>query len=232
MVEGIGRCRQVAAINRRTPGGVGDDGAIAKKLGHQLDIWSFTAAGAGAGEFKQRLQELDILDLPKGELLAIEFRQAKKEFPVLCFALSNRRLWNHIQRFVAGVSLALCRAYIHAKSTTGAVFRRNLERVLHTSQVFPARGCGKERIRSADELLIVIDLGADDGMRANQHALAALNAQFLVPLRNFQRNISLFPLRGAGRESAIYGQLAHRQKIAIALDDRPKYITHKFGSLR
>ena len=50
--------RQVAAVDRRAAGGIGDQHAVAEELGHQLDVGSFAAAGAGAGEFEERLQEL------------------------------------------------------------------------------------------------------------------------------------------------------------------------------
>ena len=42
---------------------------------------------------------------------------------------------------------------------------------------------------------LVVHLGADHRVRAHQHALAALNAEFLVPHRNHLGNIALLPLR-------------------------------------
>ena len=59
---GIGRCRQVAAVDRRTAGGVGDQGAVAEQLAEQFDIGGFAAAGTGAAELEQRRNKLAAFD--------------------------------------------------------------------------------------------------------------------------------------------------------------------------
>jgi hypothetical protein len=48
---------QVAAVDGGAAGGVGDHGAVAEQLAEQLDVGRFAAAGAGAGELKQRLEQ-------------------------------------------------------------------------------------------------------------------------------------------------------------------------------
>ena len=53
---------QVAAVDRRAAGGIGDHDAVAEQLAEQLDIRGLAAAGAGPGELKQGLQQLRILD--------------------------------------------------------------------------------------------------------------------------------------------------------------------------
>ena len=58
----VGRGGQVAAVDRRAAGGVGDHHAVAEELRQQLDVGRLAAAGAGAGELEQRLQELRALD--------------------------------------------------------------------------------------------------------------------------------------------------------------------------
>ena len=50
-----------SALRAIPPGQPTTYGALAKQLRKQLDIGRLTAAGAGAGELKQRLQELRIL---------------------------------------------------------------------------------------------------------------------------------------------------------------------------
>ena len=62
LIRGIGSGGQVAAVNRSTPGGVGDDHAIAKQLGGKFNVWGLAAARASAGELEQRLKQLRILD--------------------------------------------------------------------------------------------------------------------------------------------------------------------------
>ena len=52
------RRRQVAAVDRRAAGRVGDDDPVAEELGEQLEVGRLAAAGAGAGELEQRLQQL------------------------------------------------------------------------------------------------------------------------------------------------------------------------------
>ena len=51
---GVGRGRQVAAVNRGAAGGVGDHHAVAEQLREHLDVRRFAAAGARAGELEQR----------------------------------------------------------------------------------------------------------------------------------------------------------------------------------
>ncbi len=87
-VLGVRRGGQVAAVDRRAARGVGDIQPVAEQLGQQLDVSRFAAARAGAGELKQRLQQLQILHLRVRELGAIHLRQAKEELPVL--ALGSR----------------------------------------------------------------------------------------------------------------------------------------------
>ena len=58
---GIGRPRrrrQVAAVDRRAAGRVRDHQPVAEELREQLDVGRLAAAGAGAGELEQRLEEL------------------------------------------------------------------------------------------------------------------------------------------------------------------------------
>ena len=78
-VFGPRRDRQVAAVNRRTAGGVGDLRAIAEQLAEQFQVWRLTAATAGAGELEQRLQELHAADVGEIDAGAIVDRQRFEE---------------------------------------------------------------------------------------------------------------------------------------------------------
>src|ERR1051325_9803610 len=53
-VHRVWRSRQVAAVDGGAASSVGYDRAVAKQLGHQLDVGSLTTTRTGAGEFKQR----------------------------------------------------------------------------------------------------------------------------------------------------------------------------------
>ncbi len=68
------------------------------------------------------------------------------------------------------------------------------------------------KVAGALQERLVINFAADHGVRANQHAFAALNADLRIPNRDFSGQISLFVLGCAGWESAIVRKRAHRHR--------------------
>ena len=62
-----GRRREVAAVDRRAAGGVGDDQPVADELGEQLEVRRLATAGTGARELEQRLEQLGTLDRGRRE---------------------------------------------------------------------------------------------------------------------------------------------------------------------
>jgi hypothetical protein len=61
----------------------------------------------------------------------------------------------------------------------------------------------------------IVDLDADDGVRADKGAFAALDADVGFPDGDLERDVALFPLGGAGGVGAVaLGHFAHRQVIA------------------
>jgi hypothetical protein len=52
-----------------------------------------------------------------------------------------------------------------------------------------------ERFGRTSQPTSLIHFMADDRVRTDHHALTALDAQYLIPNRNFQREVALFPLR-------------------------------------
>ena len=81
VVGAVGRGRQVAAVDRGAAGGVGDQHAVAEELGHQLDVRRFAAAGAGAGELEERLEQLDVLHLAEARALCGRSRGSSGRSP-------------------------------------------------------------------------------------------------------------------------------------------------------
>src|SRR5438132_6998123 len=79
-VRGIGRGRQITAVDRRTARGVGDQQAIAEELRKEFDVGSLAAAGARAGKLHERFEQLYVLDLRMWEAVALKFRDGQKEF--------------------------------------------------------------------------------------------------------------------------------------------------------
>ena len=112
--------------------------AVAKQLREQLDVGGFAAARARARKFKERLEQLNVLDLRVREAVAIEFGNRQEKIPILALGLAQRRLVGHVDGLVLHFALALCRANFHAEAAAGAIFRRDLERVAEVGKIPPA----------------------------------------------------------------------------------------------
>ncbi len=229
LVGAVGRGGQVAAVDGGAAGGVGDHHAVAEQLGQQLDVGRFAAAGAGAGELEQGLEQLHVLHLVEREHGALGLGNLQEEVPVGGFAFAQRRLGHHVDGAVLDFALALGGADLHAEGAAGAIFGRHLQGVLALLHILPAGRNGFEGGRRAGEGRFVVDLGADHAVGADQHALAALDAELLVPLGNFEGDVALLPLRGADGEGAIDGHGADRQIVAFAGDDHGRDLLHESG---
>src|SRR6202140_2587041 len=231
-VRGIGRGRQIAAVNRRAARGVGDQQAIAKELRKELDVRSLAAARARTGELHEWFEQLHVLDLRMGQAAAVEFGDGQKELPVFALGLAKRSLRNHVDGFVFCLTLALGRANLDAQGATGAVFGRDLEGVSQILEFAPARLFGLERLRSVREQRGIVNLGADHRVRADEHALTALDAELLVPDGDFLSDVSLLPFGGAGGEGAVRREGADGQIIAATRDNFAEHIANELRSVR
>ena len=60
----------------------------------------------------------------------------------------------------------------------------------------------------------VVNLDADDGVRANHRALAALDADLRIPRRDLECQVSFLPFRCARGERPVAGEGADRQFVA------------------
>ena len=83
---------QVATIDGGTARRIGDDHAVTEQLRRQLDVGGFAAACASAGELEQGLEELRILNLMRGEGLAVRVGDGIEERPIFCFLFPQRGL--------------------------------------------------------------------------------------------------------------------------------------------
>ena len=79
---------------------------------------------------------------------------------------------------------------------------------------------------------LVVDLGADRRVRADQRALVALDADLGVPDRNLERDVPLLPFRRRHRPRAIDRERAHRQQVALAGQHHRGHLLHEVGRLR
>ena len=94
------------------------------------------------------------------------------------------------------------RANVHADAATGAIFRRDLQRVL---QPFPFRQPRLDDLNddgAPARTVRIINFAANDRVRADQHAFPALDADRRIPDRNFDREVALLELRSARRETS------------------------------
>ncbi len=105
---GPGRRRQVAAVDRRAAGRVGDQHPVAEELGHQLHVGRLAAAGTGAGELEQRLAAVcEPLTVSWLDRVAVELGDRQEEVEVRPLALQVVALRLHVDRLVLGDLLAL-----------------------------------------------------------------------------------------------------------------------------
>ena len=181
-----------------------------------LMIRRLAAAGARAAELEQRLQKLllaqraSVLILRRSNSGSVE-----EEIPVVALRHAQRRLRPHVDGLELGLGLVFRRADVHAQRAAGAIFRRDLQREFQALEFRHARVHALECRRRAVQFRRLINLRADRRVRADRHALQALDADLLVPDRDLQREIALFVLRRAGRKRAVVRETrspaVHRQ---------------------
>ncbi len=88
-VGGPRRGRQVAAVDRRAAGGVGDHQPVAEQLGKQLQVRRLAASRAGTGELEQRLEELRAAHRPEVHPGAVGERERLEEGDVLALGVDD-----------------------------------------------------------------------------------------------------------------------------------------------
>ena len=114
------------------------------------------------------------------------------------------------------LGLALGRAHVDAHAAAGAVVGRDLDREAVPGEVLRAELLVQELVRGVGHRLGREDLHADGGVRADDGALAAVDADVGVPDRDLLGDGPLLVPGGAGGERAVDGQRAHRQQVAVA----------------
>ena len=219
-VDRVGGRGQVAAVDRRAAGGVGDDDAVAEELAQELDVRRLAAAGAGAGELEERLEHLRALDRVVGQQVAGERRDGAEEVPAATLFVAVLLGGGHVDGLVAHLGLGLGRADLDADAAAGAVVGSHLDGDVVVEQRLGLVGDAAEAVGGAGEGLRRVDLHADGGVRADDRALAALDADLGVPDGDLAGDGPLFELGGAGRERAVGRQRADGQQVAFAGHER------------
>ena len=218
---GVGRPRrgrQVAAVDRRAAGRVGDHQPVAEQLREQLEVRRLAAARAGAGELEQRLAGT-------GCRARCRSRPAtgRSSGSVSKNAMFSRSAATSGSR---GARLIALRT-----GSPGADDRAGLD-AQRRSRCSPRRrpaacsGCRAGRRRRAAptgtrparrrRLGLVVVPGADHAVRADEAAVAALDAEVGVPDRDQLGDVALLVGRRAARVGAVDRQRADRQLVAAA----------------
>ena len=108
----------------------------------------------------------------------------------------------------------LHRAGLHAQRASGAILHVHLERVPGVGQATGVQRHGREPIRGPGQLRLVVELGPDHAVRADEAAVAALDAQVRVPLGDQVGDVALLERGGAAGVGAVHRQRADRQVVA------------------
>ena len=225
-----GRGGQVAAVDGGTTGGVGYQHAIAKQLTQQLQVRRFTAPSAGSREFKQGLLQLLFANLVQFQLAAIAIGQALEKVPIAAFALPQRRLRFHVDRFAQRHGLVTGRTDINANRAAGAIFRRDLDSKFLPGKVLVAAIGGQEALRRSFQLAGIVDFATNHRVGANHDALAALDADIGIPDGDELGDIAFFPLGGGARIGAVAGQGADGQIVPFLDQHLAFHLAHELGS--
>src|SRR5262249_40807327 len=141
-------------------------------------------------------------------------------------------LRRHIDCLEPRLRFVLRRTNIHADAAARTVFGRDLNGVFHPLPFAIFRVARFEGWRRAGEMLRVVNLDADDAMRTDHRALAALYANARVPDRDVARQVTLLPLGRSCRVRAVARERAHGQLIATPGDDLAQHVAHERGRVR
>ena len=118
------RGRQVAAVDRRAAGRVGDGQPVAEQLREQLQVRGLAAAGAGAGELEQRLEELRAAHGAEVDPRAVAARQLLEERDVLALGVQPRLARVEVDRLAHRVPARRHRARLDAQPASRCSPRR------------------------------------------------------------------------------------------------------------
>ena len=211
-----GRGRQVAAVDRRAAGRVRDHQPVAEQLREQLHVRRLAATRAGAGELEQRLEELRAAHRAEVDPRPVARRQRLEERDVVPLGGDQRLARREVDRLAGRVARRDDRARLDAQLAAGAVLDVDLQRVTGVGQADGVQRRRAEPVRCALEAGLVVVPGADHAVRADEAAVAALDAEVGVPDRDELRDVALLVGRRAARIRAVDRQRADRQVVAPA----------------
>ncbi len=215
----VGRPRcggQVPAVDRGAAGRVGDHEPVAEQLRQHLQVGRLAAAGAGAGELEQRQEVLGAAHGAEVDPGPVVDRQRLEERDGLPPGGQLRFPRREVDGLAGRLGRYLHRAGLHAQPAAGAVLQVDLKGVLGVRQAPHVQRHRREAGRRAVQLRLVVELGTDDAVRADEAAVAALDAGVGVPERHQVGDVALLERGGAAGVGAVDRQGADRQVVAVA----------------
>ena len=221
--------RLAAAVDRRATCGVGDLGAIAEELREELQVRGFSTTGAGSGEFEQRLEKLDAAHVGEVDAGAVVDREFLEEGEVRPLGGDQRFLVRHVDCLDARLARADRRAGLDAEAAAGAILDVELQR--ETGLRVAAcvdRGRLEGGGRAGEEVLVVV-ARADNAVRADEAALAALDAEVFLPHRHAVGDVALLVGAGAGGEGAVRRDEADRNVVAAPGEHLGGHLLYEIG---
>ena len=213
-----GRGRQVAAVDRRAAGGVGDHQPVAEQLRQQFQVGRLAATGARAGEFEQRLQELRTAHGPEVHPRSVCHRQRFEERDVLARGGDEWFARRQVDRLGDRRAGDDGRAGLDAQPASGAVLDVHLQRVAGVGQADRVQWCRGERRRRVVESVPLVERGPNNAVRAHECAVAALDTGVRIPHRHEVGDVALLVGRGAAGIAAVHRQGADRQRVPASGD--------------
>ena len=134
------------------------------------------------------------------ELARIGIRNRQEVVEVFPFGFPQRFLQGHIDGLAAGRLLVgiffLGRAVEDAGAAAGAVFRGDLNGELHPANSLPLASALLKVFGAFSRYFGIVGLDADGRVRADQRALAALNANVRFPDGNMHGDVAFFVFGG------------------------------------
>ena len=227
-----GRGRQVAAVDRRAAGCVRDHQPVAEQLREELQVRRLAAARAGAGELEQRLQELGAAHCAEVDPRPVARGQRLEERDVVALGGDQRLARGEVDRLASRVARRDGRARLDAQPAAGAVLDVDLQRVPGVGQADGFERSRPEPVRCALQAGLVVVRRADHAVRADEAAVAALDAQVGVPDRDQLRDVALLVGRRAARVRAVHRQRADRQIVAPAGQHLGRDRANELGRMR
>ena len=143
--------------------------------------------------------------------------QRLEERDALALGRDQRLARREVDRLADRVARRPDRAGLDAQPAAGAVLDVDLQRVAGVRQAAarPAAPTGTPSGAPSSRAGVVV-LGADHAVRADEAAVAALDAQVRVPDRDQLGDVALLVRRRAARVGAVHRQRADRQVVAAA----------------